>query len=80
LQDKYYLSPERGVSMANGAEQKRFLTQNWEILDMYYMKSKSIRQIAFVTAKRESYVRRVLAESWGLGITYGDVHEYMERK
>lgn len=49
--------------MANGSEQKRFFTQNWEILDLSYLKGRTVRQIAVLTAKRESYVRRVLAEA-----------------
>lgn len=65
--------------MANSSEQKRFFTQNWEILDLSYLKGKTVRQIAVLTVKRESYVRRVLAEAWGMGITYGDVHDYMRR-
>lgn len=65
--------------MANGAEQKRFLTQNWEILDLSFLKRKTVRQIANLTAKRESYVRRVIAEAWSMGINYGDVHDYMRR-
>ena len=65
--------------MTSGAEQKRFLTQNWEILDLSYLKRKTVRQIAVLTAKREGYVRRVIAEAWGMGITYGDVHDYMQR-
>jgi hypothetical protein len=65
--------------MIYGAEQKRFLTQNWEILDLHYLKSKSIKQIAIKTGNRESYVRRVVAEAWEMEITYGDIHDYMQR-
>ena len=65
--------------MTDGAEQRRFLTQNWEVLYLHYLQRESASQIAGRTDKRESTVRRVLAEAWELGITYGDVHDYMQR-
>lgn len=65
--------------MTNGAEQKRFLTQNWEILDLSYLKCKTVRQIAGRTGKDESDVRLVVSKAWAMGITYGDVHDYMQR-
>lgn len=65
--------------MAKGADTRRFVTQNWEVLDLSYLKCKTVRQIAALTDKREDSVRRVIAEAWAMGITYGDVHDYMQR-
>lgn len=60
-------------------KQKMFLDEQWQVLEMHYLKHYTVRQIAVLAGKRVSSVYEIPVEAWELELDFVTVRDYLRR-
>ena len=58
-------------------ERLRFVTQNWDVLEMHYLRALPARKISYQLGRAEEVVNEIIAKSWEMGIDHDVMRDYM---
>ena len=67
------------MAKALAGEGLRFVTQNWDVLEMHFIQRYPAREIAWRCNMKPESVSRIVSAAWVMGITRDDIQNYMSR-